>query len=307
MSLAPIILFTYNRLDCLIKTVQHLQTNELAGESDLIIFSDGPKKEGDVDKVNKVREFLHTIKGFKTITINEAKKNQGLANSVISGVSKVLETRDKVIVVEDDLVTSTDFLRFMNDTLDFYSSNQSIWSVSGYCPPVKIPKDYPHDVYLTLRPSSWGWGTWKNRWEKIDWNVEDYEMLYKDKKKQREFNKGGNDLFGMLERQMNSEIDSWAIRWAYNQFRLGCHSVYPVRTRIKHIGIGKDATHVKKEMLKQNELTTPDKLMLEKNIVQNKAILRRLKRVNMTVVRRELRNIALRIGVYGFLYKIFSK
>ncbi len=307
MKLAPIVIFTYNRLDCLKETVKHLQGSSIAAESEVYIFSDGPRKDEDVKKVEEVRKFLTTITGFKKINIKEARQNRGLANSVIAGVSEMLKKYDKVIVIEDDIVSSPDFLEFMNKSLEFYAMDDSIWSVTGYCPPIKIPKNYPHDVFLALRPSSWGWGTWKNRWQKIDWEIKDYKQLQSDRKKQRAFNKGGNDLLGMLKSQMEGKIDSWAIRWSYNQFYYKSYSVYPVETRIKHIGVGEDATHVKKEMIKQSELKTSVGIKLERNILVNDAINKQLKKIHMTVFRRTLRNFALRIGLYDLLYKIFAK
>jgi GT2 family glycosyltransferase len=113
MKLAPITLFVYNRLDHTIDTVMALQKNDLSKESELFIFSDGPKNKDDEKKVLAVRKYIKSIKGFKKVTIFESKKNKGLANSIISGVTKIINKYGRIIVLEDDIVTSKYFLIFL--------------------------------------------------------------------------------------------------------------------------------------------------------------------------------------------------
>ena len=119
-KLAPIVLFVYNRLNHTRQTLEALQKNDLASKSELIIYSDSAKNKNDLDKVAKVREYIKNIDGFKKIIIRKAKKNIGLANSIINGVTKVVNEYGKIIVLEDDLMTSRFFLRFMNEALVAY-------------------------------------------------------------------------------------------------------------------------------------------------------------------------------------------
>lgn len=242
MSIAPILLFTYKRLDTLKQTISALKKNPLAAQSDLYIFSDAAKKPTDQPAVNDVRNFLKTIDGFRSINVIARDKNFGLARSIISGTSMVLDTYNSVIVLEDDLVTSTNFLLFMNEALDFYEKNEKIFSIAGYSPMINNPVD---DVYFTLRGSSWGWATWKNRWNNIEWDIDNYEALKKDLKFKEEFNKMGSDMFKMLNDQMTGKIDSWAIRWTYYQFKVNKYTVFPTVSKVQNIGIGKDATHTR--------------------------------------------------------------
>ena len=175
MNLAPIILFVYNRPEHTKKTVEALKSNLFASESLLFIFSDGYKNQNDKRAVEDVRKYISTISGFKEIKINLKDNNLGLANSVISGVTEVINKYDKAIVLEDDIITSKYFLKFMNEALDFYEEDKRIYSISGYNFPIKIPESYQHKIYISPRPSSWGWATWKDRWEKVDWNISDFD------------------------------------------------------------------------------------------------------------------------------------
>ena len=243
IDLAPIVLFVYNRLYHTQQTVEYLQKNDLAQQSKLFVFSDGPKNEEGRKTVEEVRAYLRTIDGFKNITITEREKNLGLANSVITGVTEVIDRFDKVVVMEDDLVSSRNFLSFINEALEFYKNDKRIFSVTGLNYPISIPKTYKHDVYLSYRESSWGWGTWRDRWDLADWEVKDFSEFLKDKRSQKLFNRGGDDLTNMLVSQMKGEIDSWAIRWCYAHFKNNAYCLGPVISKIQNIGIDGSGTH----------------------------------------------------------------
>lgn len=239
---APVVLLTYNRLDELKETVSALKRNYLASKTDLHIYSDGAKSEEDFDKVECVRDFIRGVGGFKKVVINESSVNNGLSNSVIRGVTDVIDKYGRVIVLEDDLITSPNFLDFMNQSLGFYEDSSEVLSISGFSyvlPSINSSDDY----YFGLRASSWGWGTWKSKWGKVDWAVSDYEKFIKNYSYKRQFNKGGSDLSGMLKNYMNGRIDSWAIRFCYHQFKNGMVTVFPSRSKVYSIGFGKSATN----------------------------------------------------------------
>ena len=162
MSLAPIVLFAYNRLEHLKKTINALQKNILALDSELYIFSDGAKNEETLQQINKVREYIKTITGFKSITIIERKENLGLANSIISGVTEIVNKYGKIIVLEDDMVTSRHFLKYMNDALDYYENENRVIGIHGYIYPVK--KELPNTFFIK-GADCWGWATWKRGWD----------------------------------------------------------------------------------------------------------------------------------------------
>lgn len=233
---APIALFTYNRPEHLARTVEALQQNLLASQSELFIFSDGPKTDKDVEKVKKVREYIHTIKGFRKIEITERDKNWGLAPSIIAGVSDILSHYERIIVMEDDLLSLPTFLNFNNDALDFYENTENIFSISGFNFPIPVPDYYQQSVYISPRACSLGWATWRNRWEKADWEVKDYEAFKRDKAAQKAFNRGGPNLTSTLVKQQKGMISSWAIRWCYAHYKYNAYCLYPVNSKIQHIG-----------------------------------------------------------------------
>lgn len=241
--LAPIILFVYNRPEHTRLTVEALQNNTLAKDSELFIYSDAAKSKKDEIKVEEVREYIKKISGFKNVTIVEREKNFGLANSIIDGVGKVINKYGKVIVLEDDIVTNPNFLQFMNNAIDFYSDNKSIMSISGYMYPCEIPYSYKKDILLFNRFSSWGWGMWSDRWNLINFDITENDKIFHDKNLQKQFNIGGEDLYNMLLLQLQGKINSWAIRTALTSALNNKVTVYPIKSLVRNIGFDNSGVH----------------------------------------------------------------
>ena len=242
---APICLFTYNRLKETKLAIEALKGNLLATQSELYVFSDGAKNGQSKEKVDEVRQYLSGISGFAKVLVDESPVNKGLAKSIIGGVSKILAQHNSVIVLEDDLVTSPNFLSFMNEALDFYKNNHQILSISGYTMDLPSLKNYDKDFYVGYRAASWGWGIWKNRWESIDWEMSDYRSFQLSIPRQLKFMRGGIDMPYMLWKQMNGKLDSWAIRVGYHQFVNDLLTVFPAKSKVMSVGFGEDATHTK--------------------------------------------------------------
>ncbi len=256
--LAPVVLFVYNRPEHLERTVKALTSNYLASESELFVFSDGPRSDrpGDREKVEAVRKIIKSLKGFKRVELIERAQNQGLAPSVIQGIDWMFRQYPSVIVLEDDMISSQDFLNFMNDALDFYQSFGRVFSISGYSYPLQIPAHYPHDVYFLPRASSWGWATWRERWTKADWEVKDFKRFVKNTELIHAFNQGGADLTPMLIKQQQSKISSWAVRWCYTHFKEAGLGVFPVRSKIQNIGADGSGVHMPNSKKYDTKLAT---------------------------------------------------
>ena len=254
--LAPVALFVYNRPDHTRRTVEALQKNKLAPESDLFVFADGARSQTGVAGVQQVRQFIRGIKGFRSITLIERERNFGLANSVIDGISQIMRDFDRAIAVEDDLLSTPDFLTYINLALARYENEHRIFSVSGFNYPIAAPGSYSFDAYFVYCPMCWGWGSWKDRWQKIDWTVSDYPAFITDREQQKRFDRGGSDLSWMLARQMAGKIDSWDIIWAYSHFKHDAVALLPVVSKVYNIGFDRSGTHCRRSPFKQALLTS---------------------------------------------------
>ena len=131
-SLAPVILFTYNRPEHTKRTIEALAANELAAETDLYVFSDAAKKDADKGKVQEIRDYVKSVQGFRQVELTAREQNYGLAKNVIEGVTAIVNKYGKVIVLEDDLITNRYFLLFMNDGLDRYQNEQKVTGITGF-------------------------------------------------------------------------------------------------------------------------------------------------------------------------------
>ena len=282
MEFAPIVLFVYNRPWHTQQTVEALQRNELASESILFVYSDAPKNENEVENVKKVREYIKSMDRFKKVTIIERKVNLGLADSVIDGVTKIVNEYGRVIVLEDDLVTSPYFLRFMNEGLNFYYDNNVIMSISGYNLPkncMKFPHNFTDDIYLNYRNSSWGWATWSNRWSLVDWDIKDYQKFVADQEQQKKFNRGGDDLTDLLKLQMTGIIDSWSIRFSYAHFKQRMYSICPRHSYVNNIGCDGTGQHCGVTKMYENNLSEAVRnCTFKENIQLNATIIKEFKK-----------------------------
>jgi hypothetical protein len=281
-NLSPVILIVYNRPEHTKKTIEALKINTLASKSMLYIYSDGSSYD---EKVKEVRKYIHTVEGFREVHIVERKENIGLANNIIEAATEVINKYGKVILVEDDLVSSPYFLKFMNDGLEKYKDNHKVGSVSGFMFPkttMQIPDLYEYEVFFSLRPSSWGWATWKDKWGQIDWRVEDFNRFKRNLVERYRFNKGGGDLSRMLQAQMQGSINSWAIRWSYNFYKRGWVSVYPTVSFIDNQGNDNSGVHSKasnKDKYGNKELNMNSNIKFPDEIFLDREILKRFKRV----------------------------
>lgn len=241
MSLAPIALFTYSRRDHTQRTIEALLRNPFVGDSDLIVFSDAARTQSQQSAVDEVRTYLKTIKGFRSVEIHHRPSNFGLAKSIIEGVSEVLNDYERVIVLEDDLVTSPHFLTYMNSALDKYADDDRIASIHGYVYPVK--QSLPEAFFLR-GADCWGWSTWRRGWAYFN---QDGQYLLAELKRRKlldtfDFN-GAYPFSKMLEAQIKGRNNSWAVRWYASAFLADKLTLYPGRSLVHNIGIDGSGTN----------------------------------------------------------------
>lgn len=247
--LAPVIIFVYNRADYAKNVIASLAQNKEAKNSDVFIFSDGPKNENVAPKVAEVRAYLDVLEKenvFQSLTIVKAEKNKGLAKSIIDGVTRVMNEYGKAIVVEDDTVLSHDFLDYMNRALDYYAQDPKIWAISGFSRPLKSAEALAEDVYFTQRVSSYTWASWKDRWDKVDWGMKHYPKFFYNLKERKRFAQWGIDRPYMMDAQACGKISSWAIRFEYSMVVNNMYSVVPKHSKAICNGNDGSGTHSKK-------------------------------------------------------------
>jgi putative methyltransferase (TIGR04325 family) len=275
MTLAPIILFVYNRPKHTAETLKALSENELASQSTLYIYADGPKAGASATTladINSTRDIIKSTQWCKEVFIIARDENYSLQRSVIEGVTEVVNKHEKVIVLEDDIVTSPHFLQYMNDALTIYEDEQKVLSIGAlnfFATDSTVP-----DTFFIPIPDCWGWATWKNRWQLFEPNAQLLLNRLREKGLIEKFNLNGAYNFeSMLIDQIKGDVSSWAIRWqaiAYLEDKL---TLYPRYSVTKNIGFGPGGTHGGEDKYSKKIKFTNKRIVVEKmGVAENPAI-----------------------------------
>lgn len=238
---APIVLFAYDRPDHLRRTVESLLGNSLAGNSDLIVYADAAPTPEKSPRVAAVRAYLATIAGFRSVIVRPRAENFGLARSIIEGVAEVLQQSERIIVLEDDMLTSPHFLSYMNEGLARYADDERVVSIHAYVYPVDqaLP-----ETYFLPGADCWGWATWRRGWACFNPRGELLldELRARDLIRAFDFN-GAFPYSRMLQDQIEGKNDSWAVRWYASAFLAGKLTLHPGRSLVHNIGNDDSGTH----------------------------------------------------------------
>ncbi|MCH1913286.1 glycosyltransferase family 2 protein [Leptospira noguchii] len=241
MALAPIALFVYNRPEHTKRTIDSLSNNDCAEQSELFVFCDGPKLNTNIDKIREVRSIVKKATGFKKVIVYENETNLGLAKSIISGVTELVTKHGKIIVLEDDMVTSKYFLTYLNHGLEYYKNLTQVASIHAYRLPLaaKTP-----ETYFLRGADCWGWATWKRGWDLFE--ADGQKLLNKliSEKLIYQFDMQGSYPYTqMLKDQIAGKNNSWAIRWYASTFLQNKLTLYPARSLVFNIGLDASGTH----------------------------------------------------------------
>jgi len=308
-TLAPICISTYSRIGHLEETVSALKKNTLAQDSELYIFSDAPK-EHDEEIVERVREYAHSISGFKKVHVLERETNGRIANNR-GGLKQVLDQYGRVIYLEDDIVTAPGFLQFMNDALESYEDDERILSITGYCPPINIPKEYEKDVFILQRFSGWGFATWSKKFDPFGFDLNDHGIgeFLDDKKSIKKFMENGTDMYQMLLSVYDNKIDALDVRLMYYQFKEDMFTVYPSRTLVQNAGHDGSGVNCDfNERFHHEDLWEKTGCFIfEKNIQVDERIREENYKFRYMGFKSKVIGLAKRFGIYPLIKKLKSK
>jgi hypothetical protein len=278
MELAPVALFVYNRPETLSKTLESLKNNKLIKKTDIYIFSDGPtSNKRDKKKVYKVRKIIKDVKNLKIKKTIFYKTNRGLKKNIIEGINYVFKNHSKIIVLEDDLLVSPYFIKYMNRSLNFIKYKKKIWHVSAWNYPIKTNFKNLNDTFLWHNMNCWGWGTHKNDWNKL---ILDSNFFIKSfsNKQINFFNLDGNlNNWSQLTRNHQKKLYTWAIFWNATIFWNKGLCLNPVKSYVKNIGFDKNATNTLKYITQSENLNSNAKINFPKKQETNQFYIKKIK------------------------------
>lgn len=262
MKLAPIVLFVYNRPELTFQTLEALSKNVGADQSILYVYADGPKSDASIDDLKNIEEVEQVVRSrhwTKEVQYIKSDTNKGLAESVINGITEIVNKYGQVIVLEDDIVTSPHFLQYLNEGLDLYRENKQVYAINAYMFPIKTERI---DTFLSPQATStWGWATWADRWKHFEREPQYKEVIQTNSFLRNRFNLADYNYADMLH-----NTNSWGIRWYYSVFIRNGLGLFPTKTLCANIGFGHEATHTKSEIDQQHIYHAPIELRLKNKI-----------------------------------------
>lgn len=245
--LPPILFIAFNRPQ---HTRQSMEALLAQNPEEIYVFGDGPREgnDNDIVKCKRVRETVEEMAKTSLCKFHYhwSETNQGCRDAVIFAISSVLKEHDTVIVVEDDVITSSAFLAYMYEALDYYRDRKTVFSISGfsYAPDkFTIKEDYSYDVYASPRLFNWGWATWRDRWIQCDWTMSYYPDLMKHPEEITAFCRGGEDMIDLLTAEKNGMSSAWDIQFAFCHFMNHAVSIVPCKSYTYNIGEDGSGTH----------------------------------------------------------------
>ena len=238
---APILLLGFNRPKHLRQAILSLSANSLALHSDIYIAIDGPKNDSDIEKIQECREIAIQARGFRNVETIFQSENLGLSKSVINNTTSILGLHKSIIVVEDDLILSTNFLNYINQGLDKYRDNLNVASIHGYQYPIKI---LGSECHFLRGADCWGWATWSDRWDLFDSNSKELLNRLDSAGLANAFDSSitGNNL-SLLRNQAEGKVDSWAIRWHASMYLENKYTLFPPESLVLNNGLDGSGTH----------------------------------------------------------------
>lgn len=275
---APVVLFVYARAEHTQRTLAALAANPEAIDTDLIIYADAARSEKDAAKVQAVRNLISHVNGFKSVTLHIREHNVGLAQNIIEGVTQVCQRFERVIVLEDDIVTSPTFLRFMNSALNKYKTEPKIWHISGWNYPIETGE--LEDVFFWRLMNCWGWATWADKWRSFNKNPQRLINSWSDKQKFN-FDLDGSGIFwSQVIANQEGRINTWAIFWYATIYENGGFCLNPSKSYVDNIGLDGSGVHCSNTQTfisKENNLCNKYDLVWPVEIAESKKAVEAIK------------------------------
>lgn len=235
--------FCYKRAKKLKRCIEALLLNPECRNMDIIFFSDGYKGEHDKNGVLETRAYIDHLTGFRNVIKHFREKNFSTGPNFRTGINYMRDHYDEFIIVEDDLIVSSNYIKFLLDALVFYRNEQSVFCITAYVYPVKV-KHYPYDTIVYKRFCSYGWAGWANRFQNIIWEERELQQLMETSPGfKRRLNAEGYDLVRMLKKQISGEISTWDVQLQVHVAQHQLKVIYPVLSKVNNIGFDEESTN----------------------------------------------------------------
>jgi glycosyltransferase involved in cell wall biosynthesis len=235
--------FCYNRAAKLKQCIDALLKNPECPQMDIIFFSDGYKGEKDKAGVLETRDYINAMTGFKSVTRHFREKNLSTGPNFETGLKYLSQNYDEFIIVEDDLIVSPNYIKYLLDGLTYYRADHSIFCITAYVYPVNV-NAYLYDTIVYKRFCSYGWAGWGDRFKAVVWDKSGLQNLLDNAPGfKKRLNAEGYDLVRMLRKQISGAISTWDVQMQVHVAENRLKVIYPILSKVNNIGFDEESTN----------------------------------------------------------------
>lgn len=248
MQASPIVMIAYKRYDLVDRVLSNIEKCDTVQEHDIFMFIDGFRNESDVEGVKQTELVVRGHqKALPRLNVVVRERNYGCRENIVDAITQIINKFGRVIVVEDDILVSKTFLVAMERALEVYENDSRIWCINGYQDPLlHIPASYKKDVYLNYMHQPWGWATWRNRWQLVDFDMKDWLLQRENVEIKQWIQTASLSLYSLLDRQYQGYLKTWDVQCSLCMAQHRMFAVEPIYSLTKNIGVGVLGEHCTK-------------------------------------------------------------
>jgi hypothetical protein len=236
----PVVIFAFNRPDALKQLITSLSRVNNLDRFHYFLFLDGPRNTTDVPWILASKQAFDDFKALNK-TVIESKRNLGLHQSIKTGLNRIFEIYRFAIVLEDDLECDRTLLDWFVQQDQIRADSGDIGALCGYLPIVLKSENNP--ILKIKRFHSWGWATWSDVWNNVNFTQENLARLAMDDKFRKRLFEISPDLLPMMVAQLSGTISSWAIKFIASGVVSDHSYVFPGKSLVTNNGVNEMATH----------------------------------------------------------------
>lgn len=234
----PVLILAFNRPDLLKEQLEFLGEHNC---SNLYISLDGPRLNRPEDN-ELVSSCIRIAKmHVPEDRLNIFESNQGCRLGVAGGIDWFFQKESSGLILEDDVRFDPFLLEFISDSLLRYEFDFEVGSISGFSPleltqhECKGANSYFHPYF-----SSWGWATWKSRWDNYSLESSKWEDFVSFKNMPSIEKSFWNSKFVSV---FNNSLDTWDYQFILTNFKFGWRTLVPRFNLVSNVGFRPDGTH----------------------------------------------------------------
>ena len=279
-------IFTYKRVDHLKSVINSLKRNNDFETYHFFIYSDASRGVDDIKNVKNVRDYLLSLKSYSNFYIIERQYNLGLAKNLTQGITETLIHFQSVIVIEDDILVTDNFLSTMSTNLNNHYNNKKIWQINGFNFPIKSDK---FTFYQSKYSYSWGWGTWRDRWNKFVFDPQYFinKWTFFDK---YFFDVNANGIYWpQLLANYKGSLRTWAVLWQATIYDHKGFTLTPTISMVVNIGFDGTGENCSDISLTSNDTyVNINNNILTENAISSLIFEKKEKQILITILRPNL-------------------